>query len=61
MDTKIVLVALNGLDNILKVGDKDAKENGIPNPYAIEVRDCFGKFIKVVRKGSRFHHKGLVI
>ena len=43
MDTKIVMVALNGLDNILKVGEKEAKSVGTPNPYAMEVEECFGK------------------
>eukprot|EP00794_Sanderia_malayensis_P000412 gene412-1047_t len=39
MDTKIVLVALNGLENILKVGERDP---GVPNPYAVEIEECFG-------------------
>lgn len=43
MDSKIVLVALNGLDNILKVGEKEAKSIGAPNKYALEVEECFGK------------------
>ncbi|XP_065057257.1 importin subunit alpha-7-like [Rhopilema esculentum] len=42
MDTKIVLVALNGLDNILKIGEKEAKSIGSPNRYALEVEECFG-------------------
>lgn len=32
-DTRIVLVALEGLENILKVGEKDARQTGI-NMYA---------------------------
>ncbi len=40
MDTKIVHVALNGLENILKVGEKD---HGVPNPYAVEIEECYGK------------------
>ena len=44
MDSKIVLVALNGLDNILKVGEKEAKSVGSPNKYALEVEECFGKY-----------------
>ena len=48
MDTKIVMVALNGLDNILKVGEKEAKSIGAPNQYAMEVEECFGKKIKLL-------------
>ena len=43
MDSKIVLVALNGLENILKVGEKEAKSIGSQNKYALEVEECFGK------------------
>ncbi len=43
MDTKIVLVALNGLENILKIGQKEVKDSGAPNPYAVQIEECFGK------------------
>ena len=43
MDSKIVMVALNGLENVLKVGESEAKSIGVPNKYALEVEECFGK------------------
>ena len=48
MDPKIVLVALNGLDNILKVGEKESKSIGSPNKYALEVEECFGKSLMFI-------------
>lgn len=39
MDSKIVQVALNGLDNILKSGEQ---HNTKPNPYAVLIEECFG-------------------
>ena len=41
MDAKIVQVALNGLENILCIGNQDAT-NGT-NPYAVVIEQCFGK------------------
>ncbi|CAO3673331.1 unnamed protein product [Umbelopsis vinacea] len=43
MDNKIILVALDGIDNILRVGDMDRSnsEEGI-NMYAIMVEECGG-------------------
>ncbi len=42
VDTKVIEVALNGLDNILKLGLQDSKMNGGNNPYAIKVEECSG-------------------
>lgn len=42
MDGKIIQVALNGLDNILRLGQQDRKMNGGTNPYAVMVEECFG-------------------
>nr|XP_054753768.1 importin subunit alpha-7-like [Lytechinus pictus] len=42
MDTKIVQVALNGLDNVLKLGKSDSKDTGTPNKYALLVEECGG-------------------
>ncbi|XP_063238000.1 importin subunit alpha-7 [Bacillus rossius redtenbacheri] len=42
MDAKIVQVALNGLENILRLGDQDAKAHGCVNPYAVLIEECFG-------------------
>jgi hypothetical protein len=41
-DTKVVEVALNGLENILKLGHQDSGLNGTPNPYALKVEECGG-------------------
>ncbi|XP_059615515.1 importin subunit alpha-7 [Phlebotomus argentipes] len=38
-DPKIVQVALNGLENILKAGDQ---RNTKPNPYAVAIEECYG-------------------
>lgn len=40
MDSKIVQVALNGLDNILKAGEL---HNTKPNPYAVLIEECYGE------------------
>ena len=42
-DTKIIQVAFNGLENILKLGAMEAKRTNGPNPYAIMIEECFGK------------------
>ncbi|GJQ68987.1 Kap-alpha1 [Trypoxylus dichotomus] len=42
MDIKIVQVALNGLENILRLGDQDAKLNSGTNRYAVLVEECYG-------------------
>ena len=41
-DTKIIQVAFNGLENILKLGASEAKRTNGPNPYAIMIEECFG-------------------
>lgn len=43
MDSKIVQVALNGLENILRLGEQDAKMQGGNNPYAVMIEACFGE------------------
>ncbi|XP_017772100.1 PREDICTED: importin subunit alpha-7 [Nicrophorus vespilloides] len=42
MDVKIVQVALNGLENILKLGEQDAKNQLAMNKYAMLVEECGG-------------------
>ncbi|ELU00208.1 hypothetical protein CAPTEDRAFT_220826 [Capitella teleta] len=42
MDAKIIQVALNGLENILRLGLQDRKLNGGTNPYSVLVEECFG-------------------
>lgn len=42
MDTNIVQVAISGLENILKSGDQSYQK---PNPYAVQVEECYGMLI----------------
>lgn len=42
VDSDIVQVALNALENILKAGEKF---NARPNPYAMAIEECGGKII----------------
>ncbi|CAH1114394.1 unnamed protein product [Psylliodes chrysocephalus] len=42
MDSKIVQVALNGLENILRLGEQDAKLQNGTNPYAVLIEECYG-------------------
>lgn len=41
VDSQIIQVALNGLENILKAGDL---HNTKPNPYAVLIEECYGEF-----------------
>ena len=41
-DPRIVLVTLEGLENILKVGQIDAK-NGV-NPYSVMIEEAYGNY-----------------
>jgi hypothetical protein len=41
-DSKIVTVALEGIENILKVGQAQANITGEPNQMAVEVADAEG-------------------
>ena len=46
MDAKIVQVALNGLENILRLGEQDAgRAEGAANPYAVMVEECYGAYL----------------
>ena len=42
MDSKIVQVALTGLENILRLGETDAKQGEGMNPYAVMTEECYG-------------------
>lgn len=44
MDTKIVQVALSGLENILKAGEHHTTK---PNPYANMIEECAGEYSKI--------------
>lgn len=59
MDNKIIQVALDGLENILKVGemDKEAAGSGAPNQYALFIEECGG----MVSIHNLQHHENLDI
>ena len=43
MDSKIVQVSLNGLENILRLGEQEAKQNGTGiNPYCALIEEAYG-------------------
>ncbi|XP_012064444.1 PREDICTED: importin subunit alpha-7 [Atta cephalotes] len=42
MDVKIVQVALNGIENILRLGEQDATMHNGLNPYAVLIEECYG-------------------
>ena len=42
MDSKIVQVSLNGLENILRLGEQEAKQNGKGNPYCACIEEAYG-------------------
>lgn len=42
MDSKIVQVALNGLENILRLGEQDAATHNGINHYAVLIEECYG-------------------
>lgn len=43
-DIKIVDVALTGLENILRIGERIAKVEGCHNPYATQVEEIGGNY-----------------
>jgi importin subunit alpha-1 len=42
MDSKIVQVALNGLEHILRIGEEDSKQTGQTNLYSVLIEECYG-------------------
>ncbi|XP_020709526.1 importin subunit alpha-7 isoform X1 [Athalia rosae] len=42
MDAKIVQVALNGLENILRLGEQETSTHNGLNPYAVMMEECYG-------------------
>jgi importin subunit alpha-1 len=42
MDNKVIQVALDGLENVLKVGELDKDQNGGHNPYAHYIEEAGG-------------------
>ncbi|PWN19014.1 putative SRP1-importin alpha [Microstroma glucosiphilum] len=59
MDNRIIQVALDGLENILKVGDQDKEANGAGavNQYALHIEECGG----MVTIHQLQHHENLEI
>ena len=51
MDSRIVQVALTGLENILRLGEQDSRMHGGTNPYAVIIEECYGEEF-----GIRFAH-----
>lgn len=45
MDSKIVQVALNGLENILRLGELEAKRGGGINPYCALIEEAYGMLV----------------
>lgn len=45
MDAKIIQVALNGLENILRLGEQDSSMHNGVNPYAVVIEECYGMLI----------------
>jgi importin subunit alpha-2 len=43
MDSKVIEVALNGLDNILKIGQQDSRLGDGTNQYSILIEECGGE------------------
>eukprot|EP01116_Phalansterium_solitarium_P010374 TRINITY_DN250_c0_g1_i1.p1 TRINITY_DN250_c0_g1~~TRINITY_DN250_c0_g1_i1.p1 ORF type:complete len:525 (+),score=158.08 TRINITY_DN250_c0_g1_i1:155-1729(+) len=54
-DARIVTVALEGLENILKVGEKDSKETGAVNAYAGYMEEADG-LVKIETLQSHQNH-----
>jgi len=43
MDGKIVQVALNGLEHVLRAGLQESKQHGGVNMYAVAIEECYGR------------------
>lgn len=60
MDSKIVQVALNGLENILRLGEQEAKRNGSGiNPYCALIEEAYGEILRLgqpLELGNRHRH-----
>lgn len=53
VDSQIIQVALNGLENILKAGEL---HNVKPNPYAVMVEECYGMQNKILNFSFNFRY-----
>ena len=57
---------MNGLENILRLGEQEVKTSGGPNPYAVIIEEVFGldkiEFLQVcISDGSRVLYKNEII
>ena len=43
-DPRVIQIILEGLENILKVGQLDVEKNGGINPFAVLIEEAFGKY-----------------
>jgi len=48
IDNRIVHVALNGLEHILKAGQLDALSSDCINVYAVMVEECYGIYVSII-------------
>lgn len=56
MDSKIVQVSLNGLENILRLGEQEAKQNGTGiNPYCALIEEAYGTALQHITQLTRQH------
>lgn len=56
MDSKIVQVALNGLENILRLGELEAKRGGGINPYCALIEEAYGACICLINIEKIYTH-----
>ena len=50
MDSKIVQVALNGLEHILRAGLQDARNHGGTSLYSVVIEECYGMVSRNLNK-----------
>lgn len=50
MDAKVVQVALNGLENLLRIGEQDARASGPGgvNLMAVSIEECYGMALNLI-------------
>ena len=55
MDGKIVQVALNGLEHILRAGLQESKLHGGMNLYAVAIEECYGTNSLFIHLSRRYY------
>ena len=56
MDSKIIQVALSGLENILRVGKQDGFQNDGVNQFAVLVEESYGKSRNTALRVTQHHN-----